>query len=61
MNNKVELSDDELSLVVTSLLMTISGYEKYIQENRESNLDIQTKEVIKDTKILYERLNKEYF
>lgn len=61
MNNKVDLTDDELSLVVTSLQMNIMGHEKYVQMNGENTLDAYTEGIIKDMKSLLERLGREYF
>lgn len=61
MNNKINLTDDELSLIATSLQMTIMANEKYIQMNGEQGLDFQTKEAMKEMRALYDKLNREYF
>lgn len=61
MNNNLNLTDDELTLIVSSLQITIMGHEKYIQTNGDEKLDFKTIEAIKEMKKLYERLNKEYF
>lgn len=61
MNNKVNLTDDELSLIATSLMMTLAAHEKYTEQNGDSNIDLATKEAIKGIMKLYNRLNKEYF
>ena len=61
MNNNLNLTDDELSLIATSLQMTIMGHEKYVSVNGEAGLDYETKQGIEEMKILFERLNREYF
>jgi hypothetical protein len=58
MNNQVNLTDDELSVIVTSLQMTLMSVEQYEKENV---LDFQTQEVKKEMKSLHERLREEYF
>lgn len=61
MNNKVNLTDDELSLIMTSLMMTISAHNKYVEQNGSSGLDLATGEAIEGIKELYNRFNKGYF
>ena len=61
LDNKVNLTDDELSLITTSLQMTLLGHERYLQVNGEESIDFQTKETIKGMKELFERLDKEYY
>lgn len=61
MNNKVDLTDDELSVIMTSLMMTIAAHNKYVEENGSSGLDVATGEVIESMKELYNRFRKEYF
>jgi hypothetical protein len=61
MNNQVNLSDDELSVIQTSLQLSLTSFEKYVITNGEHSLDYQTKEVYKDMQSLFDRLNKEYF
>jgi uncharacterized protein involved in exopolysaccharide biosynthesis len=61
MNNQVNLTDDELSLIQTALQLAEMSYDKYIQNNGETGLDDETQEAIKGMKDLHYRLNKEYF
>lgn len=61
MNIKLDLTDDELSLIQTSLQLTMKSHERYTQVKGEKGLDFQTKQAFKEMKELYERLNKEYF
>jgi hypothetical protein len=61
MNNKVDLTDDELSVIQTSLEVSIRSFEKYIEINGESSLDFQTREAFQSMKKLHAKLNKEYF
>lgn len=61
MDNNVTLTDDELSLITTSLQMTIAGTEKYLSINGENSLDHVTMEAYREMKKLYERMVGEYF
>lgn len=61
MNNKVNLTDDELSLIQTALQLAKMSYEKYIQANGENGLDNETLEAVEGMNNLHYRLNKEYF
>ena len=61
MNNKVNLTDDELSLIQASLQITIASQERYITINGMKGLSLQDLETVKEMKVLHERLNKEYF
>lgn len=61
MNNNVNLTDDELSVIMTSLQMSIMSYEKYKEQNGGSNLDFNTRQAVQEMKKLYEKLNKDYF
>lgn len=61
MKNNVILTDDELSLITTSLQMTIASTEKYLSINGESSLDHVTMEAYREMKKLYERMVEEYF
>ena len=61
LTNDLTLTDDELSLVLTGLIVTLQGYEKHIELHGLDSLDTTTKKVINDMKILHDKLNKEYF
>lgn len=61
MSNDIALTDDELSLIVTSLLLTIESHKKYISIHGEYSLDFTTKEAVKGIVVLHDRLIKEYF
>lgn len=61
MNNQVNLTDDELSLIQTALHLAVVSYDKYIQANGELGLDGETQEAIERMNKLHYRLNKEYF
>lgn len=61
MKNKVILTDDELALIQTSLMLTLTSHKEYVEQYGEEGLDFQTKEGIKGMIELYERLKKEYF
>jgi len=58
--NNVALTDDEISLIQTSLYATLASYQK-MKSSRSILLDWQTEQTIKDMKALYDRLNNEYF
>lgn len=59
MINKLELTDDELSVIQTSLQMTLSSFEKY--EKDGNKLDLLTQEIKEEMKTLFDKFNKEYF
>lgn len=59
MNNNVSLTDDELSVIVTSLELTLKSYEGYIEKGNQ--VDVATAQVVKDARQLFDRLNKDYF
>jgi hypothetical protein len=61
MNNKLILTDDELSAIMTALDMSIMSYERYKKVNGGANLDFETRKAIKEMKELRDKLNKEYF
>ena len=61
MDNTVKLTDDELSLITTSLQMTIASTEKYLSINGEGSLDYTTMEAYREMKKLYGRMVEEYF
>lgn len=60
MENQVTLTDDELCLILMSLQMTISTYEKFVQTKGEQGLDMHTKNLFSGMKKLSERLNDQY-
>lgn len=59
--NKVELTDDELVLIATALIITVAGSEKHIELNGKDSLDKATLEAVEDMKTLYEKLEEKYF
>lgn len=61
LNNKVNLTDDELSLIQTSLEMSINTFKKYKEKNGDAGLDFASLEAFEGFKELFARLNKEYF
>ncbi|MEH6941519.1 hypothetical protein [Bacillus sp. JJ722] len=58
MDNKVDLTDDELSVIQASLQVSILAGENYLETN---GLDYATKGTLEQMKALYVRLDKEYF
>lgn len=61
LHNNVKLNDDELSVILTALKMSILGCDKHILLHGESSLDFATKQAHKEMKTLEQRLTKEYF
>lgn len=59
MSKQISLTDDELSIIQTSLQMSIMSYDAHIQMNGEKGLDSETLEVIKGMKELLNRISKE--
>lgn len=59
--NQLELTDDELSLIVTSLITTLAGYEGYVKHHGKESLDCETLEAIDDMTTLYKKLDSKYF
>lgn len=59
MNNNVSLTDDELSVIVTSLELTLKSYDGYIAKGNQ--VDATTLQTVEDARRLFDRLNKEYF
>lgn len=57
--NKVLLNDDELSIIITSLDLSLSGYRKYVSNGNK--LDKDTARAIEEMKKIYIRLRNEYF
>ncbi|MNW64623.1 hypothetical protein D3C74_429220 [compost metagenome] len=60
MNNNVVLTDDELSVIQTCLLVTIESQKRYMGGNNKP-LDKDSEEALKAVQSLYNRLNNEYF
>lgn len=60
MHNKVKLNDDELSVILTALKMSILSCDKHILMHGESSLDFATKQAHEKMKALEQRLTKEY-
>lgn len=61
MINKVALTDDELSLIMTSLQSTINSYDNYINQNGKEKLDLVTLQALEDMKALYNKIESEYY
>lgn len=61
MINELKLTDDELSVVQTSLQFSIMTYKKHLEMYGDSKLDEATKEAIKATEDLFNKLNDRYF
>ncbi|WP_310876954.1 hypothetical protein [Priestia megaterium] len=61
MNNQVNLTDDELATIQTSLATTLASYRKYIKLNGEDSLDLTTEETMKAMNELYKRFERDYF
>lgn len=59
--SNVELTDDELALILTSLHMNIASSEKYIDRNGKGHLDNTTLEALKGMKILYKKIESKYY
>lgn len=59
MINNVNLTDDELSVIVTSLELTMKSYESFIQKGNQP--DQSTIKAYEDIKLLFGRLTREYF
>ncbi|MET4562752.1 uncharacterized protein with ACT and thioredoxin-like domain [Lysinibacillus parviboronicapiens] len=59
--NNVELTDDELALMLTSLQITIASSEKYIERNGKEGLDDLTLDALEEMKILYEKMKSKYY
>lgn len=59
--NDVKLTDDELALIATSLIAIIVSYEKQVERNGKDSLDCENIKSIEAMKLLYEKLDTEYF
>ncbi|QPQ35885.1 hypothetical protein [Lysinibacillus sp. JNUCC-52] len=59
--NNIELTDDELSVIMTSLQYTMNGFNIFIDKNGKDSLDSLTLQAVKEMKILYEKLESKYF
>ena len=59
--NYVELTDDELSAIMTSLQYTINGIDKYIDKNGKGSLDSATLQAAEEMKALYKKIESKYF
>jgi hypothetical protein len=59
MFNNVVLSDDELSVIQTSLQMNLLSLEKY--EKQGNVLDFATQDAKREMQQLFDRLNELYF
>ena len=54
--NNVGLSDDELTLTVSSLVATITDYEMHIENNGKDSLDHTSLKSLEEMKTLYKEL-----
>ena len=61
MKNNVELTDDELSVIMTALTMTVSSFELHIEKNGTSKLNLMDLQAYSQTKELKDKLQNEYF
>ncbi|WP_162986435.1 hypothetical protein [Virgibacillus sp. Bac332] len=55
--NNIQLTDDEISLMETSLMLTLASYSKYKKMYGENSLDLETENAIKGMKELKNKLN----
>lgn len=60
MDNQLKLTDDEFSLILTSLHMTILNHKKYVEIKGEKGLDFQTKEAIRGMEKLHKKSVNEH-
>lgn len=58
--NNVELTDDEISLIVTSLITSIASAQTYIQNYGQDKLDDSTQSAFEDMKELLDKLEKKF-
>lgn len=61
MKNEVTLTDDELSVLMASLELTIMSYEKYIAQHGEITMDFLNRKAYREAKNLHVRLKRIYF
>lgn len=61
MENQVTLTDDELSVIMAALDLSIKSAEMYVQVNGEDSLDLATKQASIEMREVRDRLKKEYF
>lgn len=59
--NNVELSEEELIVMHTSLHIVLMGYEQQVEANGIDSLSQETKQAIKGVRALYNRFEKEFF
>lgn len=59
MNNQVNLTDDELSYIMTGLTMTLMSLERYKEQGNV--LDVEQIIIQKGMQLLQDRLNDEYY
>lgn len=61
MTNKLELTDNELVLIVVSLDLSIKAHDAHVEKYGEDKLDNETREGIKGMRKLSDKLAREYF
>lgn len=59
--NNVKLTDDELSAIQSSLLMSIKAYNKHISRFGKDSLDNEAVKGIEEMKKVFDKFNEEYF
>lgn len=61
MENNLILTDDELSLIATSLMITISSYDKQVELHGTSSLTPAASEALVELKVLQAKLHEDFF
>lgn len=59
--NNVELTDDELSVIVTALQYTITGFNKYVDKKGKDSLDSATLQAVEEMKALHKKIESKYY
>lgn len=59
--NNVQLTDDELSVIMSSLWLTINSIQRQIDVNGDGSLDVLTMEVFNEATQLHNRIEKEFY
>lgn len=61
MNNKVDLTDEELNAIQYSLQLTITNHNNYVRVNGAQDFDITYLETLTRMREIHKRFNKLYF
>lgn len=59
--NNLEPTDDELSVIITSLQYTITGFNKYNDKNSKDSLDSATLQAVEVMKALHKKIESKYY